>query len=129
MQSIEGTSIGQDTGGLKTKLGRPNRTVSSSRLNKAEPTTSWFFYLPKELWLNILVNYGVSSMDLVSLDRSCKWFSTCWEGNVHLYASRKVTMLKSCSGDSITEEAARLIIKRHKRKRFGELTNRGNQQR
>lgn len=77
---MQNASVGQAThsGGLKAKLRHPNRALSPL-FNKADSTTPWF-YLPKELWLKILVNYGVSSRDLVSLDRSCRWFSTCWQG-------------------------------------------------
>lgn len=64
------------------------------------------YCLPKELWLTILVNYGLSATDLANLELACKWLNVCWEGY------------------SIIEEAARLVIKRHKRTRFGELTNR-----
>lgn len=36
--------------------------------------------LPYELWLAILVDYGVSGRDLVNLEYSCRWFSNCWGG-------------------------------------------------
>lgn len=61
--------------------------------------------LPYELWLSVLVEYGLCSTDLVSLDYACRWFSNCW-------------------GGSVTEEAARLIIKKYKRRELGELVNR-----
>ena len=35
-------------------------------------------YLPHEVWLKILVDYGVAGRDLVNLDYTCKWFSNCW---------------------------------------------------
>ena len=59
------------------------RPASITRLSCNEPLDerSRFFYLPKEIWLKILVNYGVSAKDLSSLECSCKWFSTCCQGN------------------------------------------------
>lgn len=62
--------------------------------------------LPYEIWLKILVDYGITAADLASVDRCCKWFSYCF------------------GGKSLTEEAARIIIRKYKVKRFGELTNR-----
>ena len=38
--------------------------------------------LPYELWLGILVDYGVSGRDLVSLEYSCRWFNNCWGGKL-----------------------------------------------
>ena len=40
--------------------------------------------LPYELWLTILVDYGVSGRDLVSLEYSCSWFGNCWGGKCKL---------------------------------------------
>jgi alpha-tubulin suppressor-like RCC1 family protein len=54
----------------------------------------------------ILVDYDITSRDLVNLDRTCKWFKFSW------------------GGGSVTEEAARNILKKYKRKRFGALVNR-----
>lgn len=36
--------------------------------------------LPYELWLTVLVDYGVSAADLVCLEYSAKWFSNGWGG-------------------------------------------------
>ena len=36
--------------------------------------------LPYELWLTVLVDYGVSAADLVCLEYSNKWFSNGWGG-------------------------------------------------
>ena len=38
--------------------------------------------LPYELWLTVLVDYGVSATDLVCLEYSTKWFSNGWGGMV-----------------------------------------------
>ena len=40
--------------------------------------------LPYELWLSVLVEYGLCSTDLVSLDYACRWFSNCWGGMQHV---------------------------------------------
>ncbi len=41
--------------------------------------------LPYELWLTVLVDYGVSASDLVCLEYSAKWFSNGWGGTyVHV---------------------------------------------
>ena len=44
--------------------------------------------LPYELWLTVLVDYGVSAADLVRLEYSAKWFSNGW-GGVYTCASLK----------------------------------------
>ena len=44
------------------------------------PTVSQCFSLPREVWLMILVNYGLSGKDLANLEMTCKWFTECWEG-------------------------------------------------
>lgn len=41
-----------------------------------------WLYLPYELWLSILVDYGISGKDLVNLEYTCKWFSNCWGGKL-----------------------------------------------
>lgn len=38
--------------------------------------------MPYELWLTVLVDYGVSATDLVCLEYSTKWFSNGWGGMV-----------------------------------------------
>ena len=42
--------------------------------------TGVWTYLPYELWLIVLVDYGLTAKDLLHLDFSCKWFSTSWRG-------------------------------------------------
>lgn len=95
--------------------------------------------LPYELWLTVLVDYGVSAADLVCLEYSNKWFSNGW-GGTYLYIQcmhefeipatnraklvNKRMRILSYAGGSVTEEAARLIVKKYKRKFFGDLVNR-----
>ena len=86
-------------------------------------------YLPNEIWLMILADYGLTSRSLVNLDRTCKWFKCSWGGKDQHHCRR--TNNYSCTylvstGGSLTEEAARNILKRYKRKRFGALVNRGS---
>ena len=114
----------------------------SSQPKKLPKLDANWLYLPYELWLSILVDYGVTGEDLVNLEYTCKWFSNCWGGKncvsrqiIHdeiiggnlrhyggTYTPNAYLMF---TGGSVTEEAARLIIKKH-RNGFGELTNRGN---
>lgn len=35
-------------------------------------------YLPYEIWMIILVDYGAKAEDLAALERCCKWFSLTW---------------------------------------------------
>ena len=35
--------------------------------------------LPYELWLLVLVEYGLTATDLAKLEMTCTWF--CWKGN------------------------------------------------
>ncbi len=35
-------------------------------------------YLPYEIWIIILVEYGLESEDLLMLEKCCKWFSLTW---------------------------------------------------
>ena len=51
-------------------------TSSTSPMANSPPCLK----LPREIWLMILVNYGITAKDLAQLEMSCKWFSTCWEG-------------------------------------------------
>ena len=89
-----------------------------------------WLHLPYELWLDILVNYGVSARDLVNLEYTCKWFN-CWGGTYYYALDISADMQSSylhahCTTDgSVTEEAARLVLKRYSKKRYGELVNRG----
>ena len=58
---------------------RPNSYVSAIDNSViAEIDSSLVGFLPKELWLAILVNYGLSAEDLVNLELACKWFNICW---------------------------------------------------
>ena len=36
--------------------------------------------LPYELWLSVLVDYGVTAADLVRLEYCTRWFSNGWGG-------------------------------------------------
>ena len=38
--------------------------------------------LPKEIWLSILANYGLTANDLVAVEKACRWFSTCLQGKL-----------------------------------------------
>ena len=62
---------------------RPNSYVSAidnnSVMRIADVDICIFDWLPKEVWLNILVNYGVSSVDLAHLEMTCRWFNICWD--------------------------------------------------
>lgn len=91
-------------------------------------TVDWL-YLPYELWLTILADYGITSGDLFNLDRTCKWFKCCWGGerpriNYTDGTLHNIGVSVHVLGGSMTEEAARNIIKRYKRPRFGDLINR-----
>jgi hypothetical protein len=57
---------------LELELNNDSRTVESRGKN-------WTF-LPYELWLIILVDYGLTSRDFAKLDRCCKWFRNPWQG-------------------------------------------------
>lgn len=37
-------------------------------------------HLPYEIWLIILVDYGLTSKDFLQLDYCCKWFNSSWRG-------------------------------------------------
>lgn len=66
---------------------RPNSYVSAidnSVIAVADIDISIFYYLPKEVWLNILVNYGLSSVDLAHLEMTCRWFNVCWDDSKSL---------------------------------------------
>ena len=63
---------------------RPNSYVAAidNSIIVADVDISLFCHLPKELWLTILSNYGLSAVDLANLEITCKWFNICWgEGN------------------------------------------------
>lgn len=56
--------------------------ITNVPLKKKQLVTSdanWF-RLPYELWLTVLVEYGVGAVDLVCLEYSAKWFSNGWNG-------------------------------------------------
>ena len=46
------------------------------------------YCLPKELWLTILVNYGLSATDLANLELACKWLNVCWEGTYYVMMNK-----------------------------------------
>ena len=66
----------------------PENTVSSDSaiithglpLKKQQRIDANWLRLPYELWLTVLVDYGVSAADLVCLEYSAKWFSNGWGG-------------------------------------------------
>lgn len=60
---------------------RPTPTSSNEPRAVKSRENIWTF-LPSELWLIILVDYGLTSKDLVKLDRCCKWFSNPWQGKI-----------------------------------------------
>ncbi|XP_064403287.1 uncharacterized protein LOC135348856 isoform X2 [Halichondria panicea] len=73
---------------------------AKKKVQKQDQYFNWL-NLPYELWLQIMVEYGLSAKDLAHMELTCRWFS--WKG--------------------ITEEAARLLH-RGMKPRVGELTNR-----
>ena len=62
---------------LCLKCARTDHPVTKLSLNTVE-------CLPREIWLTILVNYGLTAKDLANLEISCKWFSQCWGGNDYI---------------------------------------------
>lgn len=71
---------------------RPNSYVAAINnsvlsLNTVESFSSPCLCLPREIWLTILVNYGLTAKDLANLEISCKWFSQCWGGNNYIIQS------------------------------------------
>ena len=59
-----------------------NNSVLS--LNTVELFSSPCLCLPREIWLTILVNYGLTAKDLANLEITCKWFSQCLGGNNYI---------------------------------------------
>ena len=60
---------------------RPNSYVTAIQDNSVILTDvdiSLVGFLPRELWLTLLVNYGLSAVDLANLEIACKWFNVCW---------------------------------------------------
>ena len=75
-----------------------NSVILTTDSPKLPPSSvSPCFTLPREIWLLILVNYGLSGKDLANLELSCKWFTECWEGNVcyamHLFMYMHIRVL------------------------------------
>ncbi len=69
---------------------RPNSYVAAidNSITVADVDISLFGHLPKELWLTILSNYGLSAVDLANLELTCRWFNICWgEGRTILSLS------------------------------------------
>lgn len=83
----------------------PSVTISSRSPAKGRPksnvyqTTADWLTLPYEIWLEILTCCDLAVKDLVNLELTCSYFK----------------------GYGITEEAARLIIKWHRKPRFGQM--------
>ena len=67
-----------------TKSSRASQCLSTSSVSTSTRTVpaNWL-YLPYEIWLMILVDYDITSRDLVNLDRTCKWFKFSWGGKNH----------------------------------------------
>ena len=118
-----------DCGNLPASLGKCSTLSHRNSKCLSEVSSDWL-WLPYELWLGILVDHGVTASDLVHLDYACKWFGNCWGGRttapcdcVSVTATYDTNL--ALTDGSVTEEAARLIIKRWMRKRFGDMVNRG----
>ena len=65
-----------------TKDPRVSQRLSAASISTDTCTAvraNWL-YLPYEIWLMILVDYDVTSRDLVHLDKTCKWFRSSWGG-------------------------------------------------
>ncbi len=58
----------------------------TSRPSSASTRGGHWSFLPYELWLTILVDYGLTSNDFINLDYSCKWFinDSYWRGKINI---------------------------------------------
>lgn len=56
------------------------RTSNEPREVTVKSRASDWSFLPFELWLIILVDYGLNAKDIAKLDLCCKWFSNPWQG-------------------------------------------------
>ena len=75
---------------LELEVWTENSSLSDGHLKRtstSRDTSNWTF-LPAEIWLLVLVDYGVTSKDLVHLDYCCKWFSNSWQGKCNFCNSR-----------------------------------------
>ena len=54
---------------------------SNDGTREARSRASDWSFLPFELWLIILVDYGLTARDIAKLDLCCKWFGNLWQGN------------------------------------------------
>ena len=54
-------------------------SAALTKQQRLEIEANWL-RLPYELWLKVLVDYGVTATDLVRLEYSSKWFSNGWGG-------------------------------------------------
>ena len=85
-------------------------------------TSNWTF-LPYELWLNVLVDYGLTSKDLINLDYCCKWFgsSSNWQGEINTQPAElavlefvipaRVLSMRTCSVNNAIKSLNWVIIK------------------
>lgn len=65
----------------------PTEVRDRERSASDQRTCNWTF-LPYELWLMILVDYGLDSKDFANLDYCCKWFGSTWRGRQIICNSR-----------------------------------------
>ena len=56
--------------------GKKETVIASKKKPKYE--TNWL-HLPFEVWLSVLIDYGLTARDLTNLELVCRWFS--WNGN------------------------------------------------
>jgi len=47
-----------------------------------EAECNWL-HLPYEVWLSLLVDYGITARDLVNLEYTCRWFGNYWGGELY----------------------------------------------
>lgn len=57
--------------------GKGKETVSAAK-KKPKYETNWL-HLPLEVWLSVLIEYGLTARDLANLELVCRWFG--WKGN------------------------------------------------
>ncbi len=54
---------------------------AKKKVQKQDQYFNWL-NLPYELWLQIMVEYGLSAKDLAHMELTCRWFS--WKGETAL---------------------------------------------
>ena len=74
----------------KREPNRPNSYVAAVADNEIrvadapQQRGALILCLPKEVWLSILANYSLTAKDLVAVEKTCRWFSTCLQGELHI---------------------------------------------